>query len=254
MGLSPEEHRLLSEPPAAPLVLHAAAAAGSPFASAWRNYVKSIFKKGFWYKFPLWPSVCFYISENKTLAGKEDKNYEGEAFGRKLAVSFFEKADGGFVQRVHKSSIALQIQLLTVAELLQTSGVALRDPQRTSAETELLLEAQYENLNIQRFVGILETGADEVHIYSLSEETNAEEALAVELAPQQRTKMVLARCLQRNEDLEENETLQSLWSLTLPVLQARAQPFLPAPQAPAANAARGGGRARGRGKGRGRGH
>ena len=40
------------------------------------------------YKLPCRPSVHFYVAENKTLAGKEDRAYDGEALGRKLAVVF----------------------------------------------------------------------------------------------------------------------------------------------------------------------
>ena len=34
--------------------------------------------------------MVLYVAENKTLAGKEDRTYEGEAQGRKLAVVLFE--------------------------------------------------------------------------------------------------------------------------------------------------------------------
>ena len=35
------------------------------------------------------PSVVLYVVENKTLAGKEDRAYEGEAMGRKMVLVFF---------------------------------------------------------------------------------------------------------------------------------------------------------------------
>ena len=147
-------------------------------------------------------------------------------------------------------------QLLTTAELLQTCGFALpADPERTSAEAELLLEAAYENLDIKRFAGNLEAGAAEVHTYSLADEQSAEEGHAAELAPQSRTKMVLARCLHRNEALEDGETLQTLWPQALATLQERATPFRvapPAPLAPPVPPALAGARGRGRGRGRGR--
>ena len=63
---------------------------GSPFVLAWRNYMKSVFQKGFMYRLALNPAVVLYVAENKTLAGKEDRTYEGEAQGRKLAVVLFE--------------------------------------------------------------------------------------------------------------------------------------------------------------------
>ena len=62
---------------------------GGPFfVGAWRNYLKSVFKQCFMYKLSSSPSAVFYIAESKTLAGKEDRAYEGEALGRKLAIVF----------------------------------------------------------------------------------------------------------------------------------------------------------------------
>ena len=90
-----------------------------------------------------------------------------------------------------------------------------------------------------------------VHMYSLDEGENAEAALAVELPPDHRTKIVLARCLQRQGALGKGESLQTAWSTTLANLQGRAAPFLPVPLVPPVG--RGGGRGgRGRGRGRGR--
>ena len=253
LGLSAADHRLLNEPAHHHVAPHVH---GSPFAVAWRNYLKSVFKRGFWYKLSSWPSVFFYVSENKTLAGKEDKNNEGEAYGRKMALAFFEAAGGDIVQRVDKSYEGLKVELLSVAELLQTCGQVLPvDPARSAAESELLLEQQYETLEILRFTGTSETAGDDVHTYCLSEAQNAEEALSVETAPQHRTKMMLARCLERNEALDDQETIQVAWALSVATLQARTEPYLPAPQAPQAPPAQpaAGGRGRGRGRGRGKG-
>ena len=214
------------------------------------------------------PSAIFFIAENKTLAGQEVKNYSGEALGRKLAVAFFEKVGEDLVQRVDRASTALQQTLLSIAELIQTIGgidVPV-DPERTAAATEVLLEAQYQTLTLRRFVCTLEPAADTVHMYTLSDEMHAEEALAQELPPEQRTKMVLARCLERSESLDEEETLHSAWQLPLAALQVRAAPALPAPAAlapgrgrrrggrggapaPAARGGRGDGRGRGRKRG-----
>ena len=131
------------------------------------------------------------------------------------------------------------------------------DPERTAATAELLLEAQYENLDIARFECVLEEQAEEVHVYKLDDEVNAEAALALELSPASRTKMLYARLLQRNAALLAGETLDRAWSCALAQLQNRAAPFLPAPPPaapPAAAAAPAAGRgARGRGRGRGRG-
>ena len=88
--------------------LAAPAAPGGPYALAWRNYIKSVFQKGRMHNMSCNPSVILYIAENKTLAGKEDRNYEEEALGRKMAVVFFEDmpGPGGLVRRVHMDTSA----------------------------------------------------------------------------------------------------------------------------------------------------
>ena len=81
--------------------------------------------------------MVLYVGENKTLAGKEDRAYEGEAMGRKLALVFFEDADAGMVRRVDRGFVGMQQELLTLAELLQTLGGidVPADPERTAAQT-----------------------------------------------------------------------------------------------------------------------
>ena len=132
----------------------APAVPGGPFALAWRNYIKSMFKRGYAYRLSCKPDAPLYIAENKTLAGKEDKAYEGEALGRKLAVVFYEHlpGPGGLVQRVHKETLGMKQHLLTIAELLQQLGgpVVPADPERTAAQTEILIEQGYELLEITR--------------------------------------------------------------------------------------------------------
>ena len=215
--------------------------------------MKSIFQKGFMYKISCNPASTFYIAENKTLAGKEDRTYDGEALGRKLVITFFEDGPGGLVQPVDRTSLGMKQQLLTLAELLQTlGGLALPDdPDRTAGQTELLLEAHYQILEVKRFVCTLETAAEGVHMYSLEDEVDAEAAFASEVNREHRTKMVLARALQRNEELLDGETLQNAWNLSLAQLQGRTAHLYPAPPAPVAPpGGRGGGRGRGRGRGR----
>ena len=228
---------------------------GSPFVIAWRNYIKTVFQKGFLYRLSCKPDVVLYIAENKTLAGKEDRTYEGEATGRKLAVVFFEDMHGDLVRRVDRENMVMKQQLLSIAEILQTLNcIALpADPARTSADTEILLERHYQDLEIQRFTPSVEPAAGEVHVYHLHHEVHAEMALCRDLKADTRTKMVLARCLQRNDDLEDNESLQDAWSKSLAVLKARAAPHLPVPPAAPAPAAPAPAAPAGRGRGRGRG-
>ena len=153
---------------------------------------------------------------------------------------------------VDRTTKGLKLHLLTVAELLQTIGgvVVPPDPERPASETEIMYEALYMDLEITRWTCTAEAAAPEANSMSLSGETNAEVAYAADLAEPQRTKMVLARCLQHNGAFVAGETLQSVWNLTLPVLTLRAQHFFPAPPAAAAGAAAAPGPARG-GRGRG---
>ena len=151
--------------PAAP------APSASPFATAWRNYLKlSVFQKGFMYRVGDSPSYL-YVVENKTLAGREDKSYEDEAVGRKLSLAFFESGEGDLVQRADRSSSGLSQQLLNVAELLQTLGVVVLppDPDRSSADSELLYEMAYKDLNLQKYKCSVEPGSG-VHLYTLEDE------------------------------------------------------------------------------------
>ena len=88
-----------------------------------------------------------------------------------------------------------------------------------------------------------------VHMYSLSDEDCAEAALALETSPDQRTKMVHARCLQRHGALRAGETLLAAWNSSLEALRARTEPFL-APPVEVPLAGKGPGRGRGIRRGR----
>ena len=91
-------------------------------------------------------------------------------------------------------------------------------------------------------------------MYLLSNQEDAEEAMVLESSPGARTKMMLARHLQRSEALGEGETLEAAWNDSLADLQDRAAAYLPGvPEGPVpavvgrgrAGAGRGG---RGRGR------
>ena len=69
----------------------------------------------------------------------------------------------------------------TPAELLHTVGgieVPL-DISRTGAQTEVLIESFFQDLETLRMVCTLEPAAPEVHIYSLGPDLNAEAAFAL---------------------------------------------------------------------------
>ena len=157
-----------ADAPAAPVALVPGA---TPFATAWRNYLKlSVFEKGFMFRVGASPTYL-YVVENKTLAGKEDRSYEGEAVGRKLTLAFFEDHDAGLVRRVDRSTSGLSKQLLNVAEVIQSLGVAALppDPDRTSAESELLYELAYRDLEVRKYTCTVEPAAG-VHLYELTDE------------------------------------------------------------------------------------
>ena len=233
-----------------------------PFALAWRNYIKSVIQKGFMYRISQAPESLI-LSENKTLGGREDMTHHGEASGRKLVVSFFKQDATGLVHRVDRDDSIMRLQLLSIAELLQTLGMVLPpDTERSASATELLLERQYLHLNISRYTCTLVAEAHEVHCHRLAEDQDAEAALLIEALPAARTNMMLARLLQRTNLLEDGESLDRAWQVgSLASLQERAAPLLPpvapAPAGPPGPAAplraRGAGRGRGRGRARGRG-
>ena len=238
-----------------------AAPGGTGFAAAWRNYVKSVFRKGHMYKISCSPNQILYVAENKTLAGKEDRVYDGEAQGRKMALVFFEVLRGDLVRRVHRETSGLRQILMSIAEVLQTltPDSVPADPARTAAQTEILFESQYERLDIMRYKCTIEPAAGEAHVFQLTDEVHAEAALVLEVPAEQRTKMTLARLLQREGDLADGEVLQAAWAQSLATLRRRADHLLPAPPVPApapvppapvaAPPARGRGRGRARGRG-----
>ena len=124
--------------------------------------MKLVLRRSFWYHFSAKPEVFFYVMEGKTLAGRE-KRAEGEAAGRKLVFSFFERVpESVLVRRVHREGAGLVPHLLTLAELLATVGLNDLPPDRlmTSAATELLLEAKYTSLDITSYGGTLAPGPD----------------------------------------------------------------------------------------------
>ena len=141
-----------------------------------------------------------------------------------MAVVFFEPAGPGLVTRVHKEGLGMHQQLLSLAELVQSiCGIVLPvDPDRTAGDTELLLESYYMEKDLQRLRCTLEADAPEVHTNMLHDEVHAESAFFQETPQALRTKMVLARALQRNGLLNPDEDLKMAWSKTLAVLRGRA--------------------------------
>ena len=108
------------------------------------------------------------------------------------------------------------------------------DLERTTTQTELLLESLYQGLDIQRIKCTLEPGAPEVHIYSLDDAVPAEAAFCNESPADHRTKMALARALQRNDEFHAGETLPVAWNRSLAELRTRTAHLFPVPAVPPA--------------------
>lgn len=246
-------------------LLEGAAAAPAPpepqdqsFAARWRNYIRNILRRGSWFSFSSCPSVFFYVSENKIVAGRRSR-MEGEALGRNLAVVFFEPLEvgGNLVRRVDRGDLAMTPKLLTIAELMTNCGIRLplgdgAGASRTAAASETALEEAFANEDLRRFTGNLETEAEEVHVYTLTDEVPAERAFLEEEPLETLTKMALARLLELREGTPRTE----LFPQSLQALRARATAgnlgeaeAAPAPPEAAA-AGRGGGRRGGKGRGR----
>ena len=107
------------------------------------------------------------------------------------------------------------------------------DHGRTAAQSELLFEREYENLQILRFDCLAEPAASELHVFALENNVHAETAFVHEVPASQRTKMMLARWLQNNEEFLPDETLQAAWNLSLDDLSNRAGHLFHDPKAPA---------------------
>ena len=75
LGLGPDDHHLVAD--VEPIAVRAPRVLGSgPFVSAWRNYLKTLLKPTCFYAFEAKPDILFYVIENKTLAGREDRSEE----------------------------------------------------------------------------------------------------------------------------------------------------------------------------------
>lgn len=195
-NLGPEDFNLVVQRQHGALVEHLR----DPYASTWRAYCRSVLVRGAFFKVvSSSSSVTFYVNENKVLAGGERRG-KGDAVGRNLVLTFFEDIPDhpGLLRRLERDGGSMHPRQMTLAELVQACGVILPcNPDRTSAESERLLEEAWATLDLRRFSGNLETESLEVHTYSLSEEANAEDAFVQDEPFESLTKVALARFLER---------------------------------------------------------
>ena len=164
---------------------------------------------------------------------------------------------------MNRQGLGMQQELMSIAEIIQSiGGIALTaDPDRTAAQTEIILEEGYHDMEIMRFSCSIVPAADDAHVYHLHGEINAEGALTNGTPVEQLTKMALARLLQRNQELLADETLQTAWNkswLTLRDSVGHLLPAVPAEHGRGKGRGKGvlagpAGKGRGRGKGRGKG-
>ena len=54
--------------------------------------MRTVFTHGFMYTVSCNPNALFYIAANKILSGKERKQHDTEAIGRKNVIVFYEAA------------------------------------------------------------------------------------------------------------------------------------------------------------------
>ena len=143
---------------------------------------------------------------------------------------------------MHRETLSMRQDLLTLAELLQTLGFRLpEDSDRSASQAEEHLEAHYMNLRITKWRYEQEPHHSDPLALSLGEPEDAEEALALHRAHDQRTKMSLARLVQQLGLLGPTETLEQAWKASKEALGERVRHALPADPP---------GKGRGRGRGR----
>ena len=194
------------------------------YAARWRNYIRTLLRRGSWYSFASCPSVSFYVSENKIVAGRGTRG-EGEAVRRNLAVVFFEPirtpapGEAMVVRRVHREDSAMKPKLLTIAELMSNCGILIpADASRTAGESEVIMEEAFANEDLRMYTRHLETEAEDVHVYTLQHEVPAEAAFLEEEPMEELSKMALARLIELREEAPRRE----LFALSLQTLRARA--------------------------------
>ena len=202
-------------------------AAGDAYKVTWRTYCRSILQRGYFFRFSSNLDVTFYVNENKILAGRPERG-EGEAVGRSLVLTFFEAFEGhpGLVRRVDREGASMRPRQMSLAELMQVCGILVpRDPERSSAQTEEILEEEFGRQDIRRLSGHLETEAEELHVYMLADEVSAEEAFVKETPFEALTKIALARHLERLG----RGPRRANWQRTLGDLREEAGPLLGPP-------------------------
>ena len=72
----------------------------------WESYLQSVCKRGAMRKLSCKPAASQHIAEIMTLATGDDRSYECEALGRKMATMSSEEQDGGLAIRVGRETLS----------------------------------------------------------------------------------------------------------------------------------------------------
>ena len=83
-------------------------------------------------------------------------------------------------------------------------------------------------LEITRFTCTIVPEAPDLHVFQLEDQVNAEVAMVSATPAKDRTRMMLARALYRNEELLVGENMQGAWNKSLAALKARTAHLFPA--------------------------
>ena len=124
--------------------------------TAWAQYCKTLLVPMRFYAFvELHPIKYFFVGESKIIPGR-DARMPGEAIGRPIALTWFEQCDdmGGdpLVKRVDDTKAEMQLQLLTLAELLRAAGCYIPSAaEDTARDVELRLEAEFMGFSLTTF-------------------------------------------------------------------------------------------------------
>lgn len=217
LGLSPEDVHLMKHGGAD---LGCAPPAAKTFDAVWSNFVRWTFVKGRFYSFPdLSPHLFLYVVENKSLAGREARAAD-EATGRSLVVTWFETdldaSTGDVIKRADRTSQAMRLSTLSIAEILAIAGGAPPTADSPSKEQELVLEARY--AAEERHVWVAEHlwQHEDCWVFRVHTPEPAEASFLADTPPDKLSKMALARLL----ELKDGHDRRRAWTMTIAALLA----------------------------------
>ena len=209
-------------------------------------------------------TTCFFVGETKIIPGRDAKA-EGEAIGRPIAITWFQKvdtdSDGMIVQRVNDTRHEMELMLCNLAELIRAAGCyPTASDTATAREVEIELEAKFMDYSLVVFTHtrMADEHFDDPFTFHLSNPSNAEHVHWADLDLPEMTKMGLARKLEVAKGFDRANAWKTLSKSALIVALDPTYVPPPPPPGPGGKAAvkgkgKGGKGAAGRGKGKGKG-